>query len=871
MEGEFKNAENERSREKEVVFSNVNSALEQVVDEYGKEAARELLEAMQKKVETGSVKTLKEKTFEIENRPTLKEFQESALEEFKRQEIIHETENGKIVVNKEELLNKRREVLSDYGYRIEGREFYADDKFRSLANTFSGLEVVLETEDGARSESMEMFYLPKNKSQAFDREWVRGQNFHLGLWETGQVPANFDGRQPRVADDLNYLEASVAAVIWHPDYGDGKRDENGSLLVREKGSGDYVPVSGEWFKRQGLSYPKEDGPGSIFASPRESLRKHAPKLFEEDILKEKDFESKHKEHRGELQKITSGGEYSRNSVKHYLGKGRFAGKKKRIDRISDEFGVVVDAGKDGQYKIEALFNFFEPGDSGLKEYSGDSYRARAGADLTNVKTDEAIRERHPNEGVEEYKKRLKAVENYKLALRFDKLMQEETGGRLYDLPEVVRERVYRKPDILRDDLIGSIAFVDRLGQAGLESLGYLSDQPETMSHLYMASESLGLPESVELIEGINKAAKDRFQLDGLLTELSNRGVVSTESQSKLSQLYARHIEDTSVRAADLASRNVSTYEKLNEQMSIEGGVRPFDLRLVMRIDTVAELVKEVGSEGLRDELNEIAKEGGEKADMANGLLEVLNPAAPSEAHNDLKELYEDIEFERYEVNEKMQSKDMSVLDDVIRTNDKVMDLGAGTGRLLKPLLKKGVDVDGVDYVDRHVEIMRNEMPDAEIHKADWVDTKLEDSTYDVVYSLGRSILHEYQPDRQNALFAEANRVLSKGGRFVFDIPNKEQGLYRDLVDKYNKVMNDRQLPHRSGTIYDSPDGENFFTRYAYSIDDIKRLAAENGFQVEDIQIEDLETGEGDENLYITLRKQKQSGEVHDGLRHAAAE
>jgi hypothetical protein len=49
-----------------------------------------------------------------------------------------------------------------------------------------------------------------------------------------------------------------------------------------------------------------------------------------------------------------------------------------------------------------------------------------------------------------------------------------------------------------------------------------------------------------------------------------------------------------------------------------------------------------------------------------------------------------------------------------------------------------------------------------------------------------------------------------------------------MADGYARVMTEREIHHfRYGTIYDSPDGKNFMTRYAYSHDDIAKLAEDN--------------------------------------------
>ena len=144
---------------------------------------------------------------------------------------------------------------------------------------------------------------------------------------------------------------------------------------------------------------------------------------------------------------------------------------------------------------------------------------------------------------------------------------------------------------------------------------------------------------------------------------------------------------------------------------------------------------------------------------------------------------------------------------------------------------------------------------AKIFQGDWHGNALADESLDAVYSLGRNILHDYSIVDQAQLFREANRILKPGGRFIFDIPDRETGGYQKMVGEYAEEMKRRGIRNfRYGTIYDSPDGKNFATRYAYSPDDIEELARLAGFKIAKIEKRELETGQGDENLYYVLEK-----------------
>jgi len=106
------------------------------------------------------------------------------------------------------------------------------------------------------------------------------------------------------------------------------------------------------------------------------------------------------------------------------------------------------------------------------------------------------------------------------------------------------------------------------------------------------------------------------------------------------------------------------------------------------------------------------------------------------------------------------------------------------------------------------------------------------------------------------MFREAARVLKKSGRFIFDIPDREKGEYKERVEDYAEMMENKfqVRNYRRGAIYDSPNGVDFATRYAYSNEDIENLAQLAGFRIIEVRREPLPTGQGDENLYYILKK-----------------
>ncbi len=267
----------------------------------------------------------------------------------------------------------------------------------------------------------------------------------------------------------------------------------------------------------------------------------------------------------------------------------------------------------------------------------------------------------------------------------------------------------------------------------------------------------------------------------------------------------------------------------------------------------------IGVEEVRSKLNKMIEKEKNNSEFSDNLeyaRTIITPNHDKIAIENLQKFYQEkIKFEDYKVNQEMNEKEVTLLKSLIRKDEKVLEVGCGTGRLLLEMKKAGYDIAGFDFTERHIDFVKEQNPDINVFQADWHDTKMPNESQNVVYSLGRNILHDYSIVDQVQTFREANRVLKQGGKFIFDIPNREKGGYKQMVAEYSNEMQKRGIRNfRYGTIYDSPDGVNFATRYTYSHEDIAMLAQMTGFEISLVKKEPLATGKEDENLYYTLEK-----------------
>ena len=290
------------------------------------------------------------------------------------------------------------------------------------------------------------------------------------------------------------------------------------------------------------------------------------------------------------------------------------------------------------------------------------------------------------------------------------------------------------------------------------------------------------------------------------------------------------------------------------------GQRELDDDQLLRVIIV--LTDLIGAENARDQFNVLIERDSSQqiCDRLEYARSFITPNHDKKAVVNLQTFYQkNIKFEEYKVNEKMNEGEVVLLEELIEEDEKALEMGCGTGRLMKELVKNGRDVTGYDYTERHAQITKKSIEEsgkeAKVFQGDWHNNAVKDESMEVVYSLGRNILHDYSIADQVQLFREANRILKKSGRFIFDIPNRDKGGYKKMVDEYVSEMKKRKIKNfRHGTIYDSPDGEHFATRYAYSHEDIGELAKMSGFHIVEVKKFELETGQDDENWYYVLEK-----------------
>jgi SAM-dependent methyltransferase len=112
-----------------------------------------------------------------------------------------------------------------------------------------------------------------------------------------------------------------------------------------------------------------------------------------------------------------------------------------------------------------------------------------------------------------------------------------------------------------------------------------------------------------------------------------------------------------------------------------------------------------------------------------------------------------------------------------RSAQKVLDLGAGTGKLTTRLVERGLDVVAVDPISEMLELLRASLPETRALLGTAEEIPLEDNSVDAV--LVAQAWHWVDPERA---IPEIARVLRPGGRLglVWNTRDERLGWVREL-------------------------------------------------------------------------------------------
>lgn len=293
----------------------------------------------------------------------------------------------------------------------------------TLHKLFSDYKIISRSDwEKGINEPKDLFYFPKNSNDALDIEKIKQSQFYLTLQD---VIGNVAYRKIKYGsiEDIDYREVLLPVLIYHPQYGDGYRDDKTEVLMVKKKGGKYGKISSEYLRINHGNL--RDGDGLGIDSGRKFLRKVAPHLLEKDLIRLSDFQIKTEQGtktENNHRKVGTRGTVMFNNVRHTLGTQY---ENALAYKISETMGVVVQ--EDGDKKV-VLATFDILSEEQAQTSSTQNYKIANIKQSNPVAFDEySFKNKNKDETLEEYKERIETMESFEYVLQSEKYLRDELG------------------------------------------------------------------------------------------------------------------------------------------------------------------------------------------------------------------------------------------------------------------------------------------------------------------------------------------------------------------------------------------------------------------------------------------------------------
>jgi 2-polyprenyl-3-methyl-5-hydroxy-6-metoxy-1,4-benzoquinol methylase len=168
--------------------------------------------------------------------------------------------------------------------------------------------------------------------------------------------------------------------------------------------------------------------------------------------------------------------------------------------------------------------------------------------------------------------------------------------------------------------------------------------------------------------------------------------------------------------------------------------------------------------------------------------------------------------------------------DLLKPNDKILEIGCGIGSVVFEMSKKGYDIIGIDLSREVIEYGRKKYGDIRLEVQPAEALPYDDESFDVVLSFDL-LEHIARVDRH---ISEVHRVLRKDGFYLFQTPNKySNAIFETLYHKTLKWRWAHPSLHTPGQL--------------------RRRLSRNGFQIQFVKMNPINE--------FTIRKLQKLGPI----------
>lgn len=178
----------------------------------------------------------------------------------------------------------------------------------------------------------------------------------------------------------------------------------------------------------------------------------------------------------------------------------------------------------------------------------------------------------------------------------------------------------------------------------------------------------------------------------------------------------------------------------------------------------------------------------------------------------------------------------------------ILDLGCGTGNSMLPLLKRGFNVEGIDYSLEMLNIAKEKLKNysSKLYNYDISEFNIEKS-FDLIISVDDVINHLPTIEKLGNCFKNVNDTLVNSGLFIFDVNtlNTFENFFNgktiiesnDNIFIFDSVFKDKNAIANIKTFSKIEDG-NLYSKTTYSVneryfsyEDILNMLTKNGLKL----------------------------------------
>lgn len=764
---------------------------------------------------------------------------------------IERRPNGAYVVDVDALLTRfttkggiHAQPMGEAAYQADpiDQEHKQKTKVQLLIDLFDGLNIYdkkdiedyLLTHDGSDEgmddelEPKPLFYIPDSAEAALSIDAIQHARFHKGIWEIDSSkkpalqPLHTEGDEEHVGFD----EATIACLIYHPQYGNGERDEQGRLVVTFA-DGARRPITADFFQGYHFSGSRQ---AQLRRSPASFFQKDGQSLVREGLI---DLQTDFKIQAGSAAEQLYGSNMREPSpkglvmidrVRYTLGTEYSAQNGYRVYRLNKEYAAIINiAGASSSGVVEKVFRLHHvPHEGGTP--SGDYiYKGKSEIEFIDPRDSE-----YPNTDLSANFDIQALTYNFELYMCAQREMQQRCEVSLSSL--TTREQSLAAALYIRyKDEPEFWHFLKQKSLQGLRSIMALQGNDEAINLLldpsadvfrfqekFMAEVSLIFNTIVQFEVAHARGSKDK---DAIV-----RSMIAYAGQLAAGTLRIAHGEVDGldeIHAIDLLRRFSLTLTRSMDPHS-EPEHDPYHAILAQMSSQSSRDVQTATLAWLRTQWDDqIARE----AKMGDGPAEAIR-AQVIAFYKDNEELFKtasettgDTEAELAQFQEYAERNGL---------NGVIADLGCGPGRLAIPkaqMLQGKAEIIGIDLVPP----VESPEPNLRYLQGDLSVIPLPDNSVDFAEAnwsvLNDSLLRE----QHLVVLQEVARILKENGVFRFDVPHLEggEGSWEEVARKHHEQF--PQTPFGTITADFSSGSKEF---YIYPTAELEALLRSQGFTVE---------------------------------------